>query len=345
MFGDNTTFVIGAGASHEAGLPLGEGLRHVISRKLMLSPESGENINDKKIRSEISKYVIENQKGDEYRDILRFSGFVSEAVLASSSIDNLLEAHKSNKYVNICGKFAISCAILEAEMSSKLYIDRSNIYNTLDVSKIEKTWYIDFGRRLVENCTFSELGESISRIRIIDFNYDRCLQHFLENFLVVYYGVEISQAIEALQKLRIIHPYGSIGSLHSGKELPYVPFGASVQDISLKEMSRNIKIYSEQIEDEITIYNIKNYIMKAETIIFLGFGFHKQNMNIITPDEGGEINTSRVFLSTCGLSPTNIEFVIDDINRRLVAHQNRRVYAVRDKTCYETFTEYGMGFV
>jgi hypothetical protein len=53
--------------------------------------------------------------------------------------DDFLDIHQKNKFANMAGKAAIVRAILEAERASKLFYDRSNANNKLDMGRVEDT--------------------------------------------------------------------------------------------------------------------------------------------------------------------------------------------------------------
>jgi len=43
----------------------------------------------------------------------------------------------------------------------------------------------------------------------------------------------------------------------------------------------------------------------AETIVFLGFGFHQMNLKLLQPDAGTQTNAKQVFATTFGESASN----------------------------------------
>src|SRR5262245_48172400 len=145
MFKRRTLFVVGAGASKEFGLPLGPALAATIASKTNIKIQSGHDVTsgDRDIVSQL-------QRRDRSRlnEFLITSRIISNGVQMSSSIDDFLDLHASNQDIKTVGKIAITKSILEEERSSKLFFDKSNIYNKLHVNAFEDTWLIKLVRML-----------------------------------------------------------------------------------------------------------------------------------------------------------------------------------------------------
>jgi hypothetical protein len=85
-----------------------------------------------------------------------------------------------------------------------------------------------------------------------------------------------------MKGLKIYHPYGSVG------ELPWqlregFEFGGEADEFRLAKCSSGIRTFNEEVEDRAKIAEIQGAIRGADRVIFLGFHFHSQNMDILTP--------------------------------------------------------------
>jgi hypothetical protein len=134
MFGSKTVFVLGAGASSEAGLPTGAGLIPILRNKLNFKHEMGV----RQIGGDPSLFealrrnaVFTSQDVNLYSEAGRkiYSGLP-----LANSIDDFLDMHRDDKFIQACGKLAIVQSILEAERSSKLFFDHRELRN-LDIDK------------------------------------------------------------------------------------------------------------------------------------------------------------------------------------------------------------------
>src|SRR5260221_230572 len=84
-------------------------------------------------------------------------------------------------------------------------------------------------------------------------------------------GIHFARSIDDF--LDIVHPYGVIDTS--------VRYGSTqANHIALAD---GIKTYTEQISDPKIMDAISDKIEKAETIVFLGFAYHDQNMKLLEP--------------------------------------------------------------
>src|SRR5262249_44924597 len=138
---------------------------------------------------------------------------------------------------------------------------------------------------LVRGVPKENAREVFDHVSFIVFNYDRCLQHFLFHALQKIYGLRDQEAWEIVLDTHIIHPYGSIGELESLGRRGGIPFGGGHGRLSADyiALSEAIKTYTEQITAADLQAQLEAEVHKAECIVFLGFGYHSQNMRLLKP--------------------------------------------------------------
>src|SRR5262245_33063343 len=137
MFRRRTLFVVGAGASCEARLPIGTQLANTIAKKLTPKEDTVSggvtNFDDR----ELYRPLLRHSAG--INDFVKAAYLINRGVRLSSSIDDFLNIHRKNAQVLKLGKAAIVRSILEAERSSILHIDPSNTYNQMNLEGAEDT--------------------------------------------------------------------------------------------------------------------------------------------------------------------------------------------------------------
>ena len=247
MFRTRTTIVVGAGASVEVGLPTGEGLTTKIAESLNFHsgiPPSRLSAGSDTILRAIKKSAADMQNREEVLErLFQAAKLIHGAMPLAPSIDNFINSHRDNKEVEICGKLAIVQAILEAERQSDLFLELDPPQTSLDVSSLGGTWFNAFVQLLTENCTFEEIPERLNNITFIVFNYDRCIEHYLYFALQAFYGISGRDAAGAMSRMKVLHPYGSIGGLKWQNGLEVVDYGAPVNAgklLSLSEKNKNV---------------------------------------------------------------------------------------------------------
>lgn len=343
MFREHTTFILGAGASKEVNLPTGAELKSMMATALAETMDDSAAVQNKSIRRSLQLYT---QNHDPYHHVMLYyeaGHHISRSLLYSDSIDNFLEAHSNNKFIERTGKLAICASILEAEHKSLLYVDPHNIYNSLKVEHLIDKWYVQFGRFLVENCTKDQISTLFDNVTIIDFDYDRCIEQYLLFFISDYFGISREEATNILSNLKILHPYGNISSdTKTGSIIPR--FGTLPKDVDLLQISFGIKTYSEQIDDPSILDDIRSTIVNSRRVVFLGFGFHTQNMKILYPSKRTHIE--KIFLSTYGIPNTSLSIIREMLAKNFLRqniNSNNGIHSIENLTCGEALNEYRKG--
>jgi hypothetical protein len=278
-----TVFVIGAGAGVDVGMPLGDRLSHIIGEKLRIKFEEGnrQTGGDKLIMETMRRHAAANQQDINLYRRAAFS--VAGGIAYSRSIDSYLHAHKDNKPLQVCGKLAIAQTILECEKGSALAVQKGREFRA--ATKVNESWLGAFMYGLQERIVVSEnLGDIFRHLTIVNFNYDRCVEHFLFHAMQAWSLKNEQEVAELMKGLHIYHPYGSVGDLpwQSGEG---IEFGAEPDEFGrlLLKSSSRIRTFNEEVEDRTKIKEIQDAMCTANRIIFLGFHFHPQNVDLITP--------------------------------------------------------------
>lgn len=313
MFNRKTLFVLGAGAGFDIDMPVGRTLAEEIARRTAVQFEHG-RLGQRTADGDLALNFFEcgDPKSNEYAQAFEL---IHNGVLLANSIDDFLDIHEGSQEVVTVGKSAIVRSILYAELHCKLYVNPSNMYNKLDVSRIRDSWLVKFMQILGPGKKVHQVESALDDVSFITFNYDRCLEYFLRYALQLVYGIDRKQAADIVEKASIIHPYGSVGSLEK------VPFGAyehSRRDC--RELSKAIKTYTERVEEQAVLERMQDAIGKAQCIVFLGFAYHKQNMALLKPSRSR--NTKQVYGTAYGMSDSDVDEVIDEFGVFFPDHEN-----------------------
>lgn len=309
MFSEKTVFVIGAGASKEAGLPLGADLIKRIGNDLDINYDSGG-----RRKTGAPQIVAALQKKGGVNAFLPSARLITQAVPLATSIDRFIEDHAENPGVRHCGKLAIAHAILESEKSSLLQPNRDNVKTPVDMEKLENTWYIRLFKILQSRVNKSKIYDIFNNVSFIVFNYDRCLEHFLMHAVDYYYGVGEQEAADVVKQAKILHPYGSLGALPWQGQRDQLPFAFDrCEGQNLLAMAERIRTFGEQIAERTTINAIRAEIASAATIVFLGFSFHEDNLLLLAPQDRRTV--ARIIATTYGIPTAHLSGHIGRIKK------------------------------
>lgn len=305
-----TTLVVGAGCSYEYGLPIGEGLKEAIAKSLspigVMSFESGFRVMSNRGSDEVLLMAIESLgRGKPNIDYRIEAQAMWKGILHSSSIDRYLQVHRDNEPWVEIGKVAIARAILAAEQGS--YIGQKEV-DPLSIKASTQGgphWLGQLFYRLQDGVPLSEIETIFDKLTIITFNYDRVIEHYLFHAVKDLTGLPSLKVVEAMSRLKIVHPYGKIGRLPwqagSGSALEF----GKHQDLAASDIvqaGQRLRTFTETVEEEEIIEAIHIGIEDAERLIFLGFSYLPQNMELLTPRN----KTKATIEATClGMSSTD----------------------------------------
>lgn len=279
MITNKTVFVVGAGASREVDLPVGDRLKKLIADKLDIQLEYGPRL----VKGDPIIYeALQNRFGaNRMNAIVDACRSISSGLFLANSIDDYIDMHQDDQAISLCGKIAIAKCILEAERKSKLFFERKHVDDTINFGGIENTWYAKFFVLLTQQVQRQNLDSIFENVTIITFNYDRCIEHFLVHAIAQLYRTSVEEARERVAQLSIFHVYGSVGK-YFGNSHEISEFG-KIGLPKIDTITTDIRTYCERIEDESTVKNMHAAIAAARRLVFLGTAFHQLNMALITP--------------------------------------------------------------
>jgi hypothetical protein len=347
MIRTKTVFVVGAGASVEASLtpgqfPAGKGLCSAISR--LTAPGSVGWVNDPKFDQAINAYLTSLSAPGHLpvrEELLR----LSEAIHIAPSIDNYLHSNFHNPIAVMIGKLGIAHTIAECERGSKLKPVKQKPLKQggIDTALLSETWYARLAELLVEGVTLDNLETIFDNVSFIIFNYDRCVEHFLWHMLRLYFGISEASADKLMERLDVVHPYGSLGPLHSqvGGAKSF-GFGEPADGYSIFEMAKNIRTFTEERGNEKIQEEVRKLMAESHLMVFVGFGFIDLNMKLLRPVVKSE---ARCIAGTCfAVSADNRTHILPNIATSYQHNNIGSAVKLADPklTANSFFIDYGM---
>lgn len=239
----STVVILGAGASKPYGLPLGRELRDQVLSISMGDPNT----------KLFGRFQITS---DEFRDFcsdLRTSAF--------QTVDAFLE--KRPKWLKV-GKIAMAMVLDGWEKEERL----------LPPKQPKDHWYEALWHSF-RATSWASLKRT--NIKIVSFNYDRTLECYLSAVISNNYPIQRKTAATWLKEHLILHPHGTLGE-YAGEQLGGFRIGQPDRYARVLDALNSITVISEAESKAKLFSEIRNYIRVAERVIFLGFGFHEQNM-------------------------------------------------------------------
>jgi hypothetical protein len=278
-----------------------------------------------------------------HNDYLHTARRVCAALPLSISVDNVLDAHRSDEVAVLCGKLAITRTILEAERSSPLMIEATAQREQINFERLGATWYAAFFHRLTEGCQANDLPTRFKDVTIISFNYDRCVEQYLIHALARYYSMELAQAKETLSHLEVLHPYGSMGLLEpSDPRARAVPFGMRANWQLLKSAALGLRTFTEGADPQSGVVDgVRQRTMSCSRLAFLGFAFHPQNVDLLFGRPSGtvKLRDCSVYATGLGISRSDGELVKQKLEAQAGIPYDR-IQIAHEARCADLFNLY-----
>jgi hypothetical protein len=273
---NQTTLILGAGASHSYGFPTGLELRKKI---LALSGQL-----------ELFELLARNgrQQIRNFLEQFRLSQLVS--------IDSFLA--KNPEYTHL-GKTAIAMVLISCEREDILFSEENKDH-----------WY-QYLINEISPHSWNDLN--LSWLKIITFNYDRSLYFYLHNTLKNIYKRSDQEVQEKLDQLEFHHVYGSLTTTTNGYgQIRIVtPSDLDQQDLLCADFENafgDIRVIPEGRNDESHLKKIREVLLGSYTIGIMGFGFDPTNIERIYEHGafGLPENPKRVVATTKGMTEAEV---------------------------------------
>lgn len=313
MIRTKTTFIIGAGASVELSLPSNEDLLLKIGQSFDFSRlDTPTQTRDTLLLSQyLAKLAGRIGKGEQ--DMYAAAERLKVAARLGRSIDTVLDQHDTDPLIAACGKLAIVHFICQAEAKSIVRLT-ARVPGDLPIQGTE-TWLYQFGQLLTSGVPRSQVERIFDNVSIICFNYDRAIEHFVPHAMVMAFGMSLQEAQAIVSaKLRIIHPYGTVG------RLPWQPGeGAEVewgteQPWNVHNLAGGIRTSGQIMRDHQAVMQMRSLVASAKRLVFLGYGFQPQNFDMLI--DFSLSHDPEVLATVWGMSANNVSAIVRTLRRK-----------------------------
>jgi hypothetical protein len=193
------------------------------------------------------------------------------------TIDEVLHYVSNDRDAVDLGKAAIAYQIIKAESDSLI----SQATRDIEAEKLcdTMTWASSFLRIAMAGVRSEDFATYFNKVTVIDFNYDRVLKQYLYSALQRLYGLAPAYAAHALKQLNVIRPYGSLDFLEWEGARQHLAFGNL--NINLPVALKGIRTFTEE-KSAGAVQHIDRALRDAQVCIVLGFGYHPQNVELLS---------------------------------------------------------------
>lgn len=252
MIESPTVFVLGAGAHCSYGLPSGEQLKQEAVAVVRESLRMGD------YRSFLLMATLGAARVEEVQPNRCEAFAAAMAKAGQASIDAFLEANRHQLGFPAIGKGAIAQILLR--------------YEQVDIPQSDDDWLNYLFRIMLDGVKSSKEFTEKNRVSFITFNYDRLLERWLLQRIKYSFGIEDTNALEVLQSIPIHHVYGTLGQF---------PTPTPVHPHAWILASKGIRTIFDTEHDQSVLDAAKAKLDSARVVCLLGFGFHRENIELL----------------------------------------------------------------
>lgn len=307
------TFIVGAGASAEFGLPTGKDLVKKIETICNIEADDFGRYKsgDRVLWQAFSALPRHDGKRWNPGFLANVAKKIRQNMGLAPSIDNFLDTHQEKEGWVEVGKLAIARAVLEAESRTNLWFDSRNTYNQPSFARLPQNWLTEIFRILVTQKGEQDFCAALKSCRFITFNYDRVIEQFFHQATKSYFNISNQRADEICEDcLNIVHVYGSLGPVTCSD--PSL-FGTWNDAQYLAQASSLLKTFTEGVAQRSEIELAKSWLKETEVLCFLGFGFHPLNLRALAPEKHVSYSYVSQFGTIKGMPPANLEIALNQL--------------------------------
>jgi hypothetical protein len=169
------------------------------------------------------------------------------------------------------------------------------------------------------------------------------MEHFLTHALANFFLIKLDQAANLVSNIAFFRPYGVVTG-YFGKGDRHFEFGGEV-DYRIQHIASNVRTYSEQLEDQDSLFEMQKSIAEAETLVFLGNAYHLNNLKLLYPKFESRLN-KKIYATRMGISEEDLpvvkqrlnEFYNSEVRSNLRASNTTKVLFA--DSCSDLFSKY-----
>lgn len=280
VFRSKTTLIVGSGAGYEIEMPEPRELLAKIAQGFDFSRLGSELQTRDMVILGRHFEKFSRQLGVTHDKLLNASAAIRQASRVTGSIDSILEQYAHDPTVQAAAKLAIVYYTLQAEARSPLGLEPRDPGDL--PLRGNENWLFQLGRMIVAGVPRSKAEQCFDNLSIINFNYDRSVQHFLPWMIHMAFGMTLSEARQLVAaRLKMIYPLGSAGRLPWEQgESPDVDWG-NEEPWNLHALVKEVRTISEMRSRPQLAQKIIGEIAGGKRIVFLGFGFDPAHTSVL----------------------------------------------------------------
>ncbi len=338
MIRTKTTLVIGPGAGLEIELPDKRELLGKIAAGFDFA-RLGAELQTRDmymLAKHFDKFC--RQMGSTRERLMEAAQAIRVAARVGTTIDAVMEQHNSNPLALAAAKLAIVYFTLQAEARSPLMIEPRDV-GDLPLRGSEN-WLFHLGRLITSGVPRNRAEQAFDNLTIINFNFDRSVQHYLPFVVSMAFGMTLADARALVgAKLNITHPFGNIGRLPwEPGERPDVDWG-NEEPWNLHNLAKEVQTSSERLSNRQYVTGLHGAIAGSKKIVFLGCDFDPQTIDYLF--DYSLSHDPDIIAAVQGMNEPSQLAALRTLKRR-AGIEDDALISILDMRCYNLMRDYAL---
>ncbi|MCL2207241.1 MAG: hypothetical protein FWB90_03990 [Fibromonadales bacterium] len=307
-------FIIGAGASKPYGFPTGyELLKKMKGLKTLMN--KSEQLHQSEIdRLKKKSYPLKDPEAEIMEENLELrkemSRIGTDDPRVAKIFNNALDELSKSQAPSVDDFLRNRTDIYEINMT-KMILSKIILFYERRYRKREVESDIDWIQYL---CTYTDRKNNLNdflKSKFIIFNYDRIFEYCILNYLTSENKCHRSNGLHMVVNcMDITHVHGDLGKLDKFE------FGSEFNDI---EFTRLRTVWDKKDEFKNVYSEINKYFLESNRVFFLGFGYLKENLDVLEINQGSNILSGKEIYGTIkNLAKTKIESLMKSCGAKSV---------------------------
>jgi hypothetical protein len=336
MIRTKTAFILGHGAAAELHMPGPAETLERIAQALDFSRASANQLtrDAAAILRHVAK-LAERTKSNEDA-LFKAAQRIHQSAKVARTIEGVIEQNNDNPLVAAFGKLALAVFTLQSEQRSSVRATPQG-HNALPLQTGDY-WLLELGKLITAGLPRNKLEMGLGDVIVVNFGYDRAVEHFMPFVLATAYGMTLQEAQRIIAaRLKFYHPYGSVGRLPwQMGDMPDVEF-ANEQPWNMAALSTQLKTGEQALADRASLAELRSAVAKSQRMVFLGHDFSPQSLDLLI--DGSLSHNPEMIVSTHGLTGPNRVAAIRTLKRKSGNERDDRLMVV-DGRCLDVLKDY-----
>lgn len=336
MIRTKTAFILGPGAAAELHMPGPTETLERVAQALDFSRATANQLtrDAAAILRHVAKLAERTKASEE--QLYKAAQRIHQSAKVARTVEGVIEQNNNDPLVEAFGKLALAVFTLQSEQRSSVRAT-PQAHSALPLQTGDY-WLLELGKLITAGLPRNRLEAGLSDVIIVNFGYDRAVEHFLPYVLTTAYGMTLQEAQRIVAaRLKVYHPYGSVGRLPwQLGEMPDVDF-ANENPWNMAALSTQLKTGEQALADRAGLSELRAAVARSQRMVFLGCDFSPQSLELLV--DASLSHNPELIITMNGMSAPNKAAALRMLKRKTGTEREDRLI-ITEGRCLDVLKDF-----